>query len=67
MKFWKVELLEAIDPHCCGCELTYQVYHTKYATGSHIATELVKSLKENEEIILRVTLLDENMEVESQE
>lgn len=69
MKLWKIEKCEQV-PECPGCEGPIAAYHTEHHViskdeqfGLAIANDLA-SLNEGNEILLRITLLDEDVKIE---
>ncbi len=71
MKLWKIEKLEQHERSCVCCEgIGLHTYHTEYMVLSLEERLLlgvskdVESLKTGDNIILRITLVDEDVKVE---
>lgn len=70
MKLWKIEKCEIEDPNCPGCNIEIKPYHTEHQVLSLDERLLIgimkdfEALKTGDNILLRITLVDNNVKVE---
>lgn len=71
MKLWKIEKCERHEPSCVCCEgIGIHTYHTEYQVLSLDEQLLIgmmkdlESLTSGESVLLRITLVDEDVRVE---
>lgn len=75
MKLWKIEKCEIEEPDCPGCDVELKVYHSEHQVlsleerlGSAIMNCVEsESLEDGKSLLVRITLVDSDVKVETGE